>query len=185
MAIGTKERGNHEKLLFRVAADVGLGPWPPLARRAQTARRRLRARRATGSGCGRRLGWRRFGAEARQLLDSDGCRHGRRGLADVQDERAAGAAVTAFTTGNPNSAGTLYWRFYEYPDKERQELTKQRDVVYIYTATRATRGPSKGTSADEEKATQEIVRRRRHLAGVVLREWLKAPRTVLFTTASR
>jgi hypothetical protein len=85
----------------------------------------------------------------------------------------------SFYQGKPTSAGTLYWRFYEYPDKERRELTKQRDVVYIYSGDKGYEKTFKGTASEEDKIMQEILRRRNHSLEVVLREWLKDPQTVL------
>src|SRR5581483_7317658 len=38
----------------------------------------------------------------------------------------------SFHHGEPNSVGTLFWRFREYPDKDRIELTKHRDVFEIF-----------------------------------------------------
>jgi hypothetical protein len=86
----------------------------------------------------------------------------------------------SFFHGKPNSAGALFWRFYEYPDKERRELTKQRDVVYIYNGNKGYEKTFKGTAAEDDKTMQEILRRHRHSLEVVVREWLKDPRTVLF-----
>ena len=85
-----------------------------------------------------------------------------------------------FYHGKPTSEGILFWRFYEYPDKERRELTKQRDVVYIYNGGKGYERTYKGTAADEDKTVQEIARRNRHSLEVVIREWLKDPKTVLF-----
>jgi hypothetical protein len=115
-----------------------------------------------------------------------------RQLLDQMIEALGGQAWLSYTTveqqgrsysffhGKPNSAGTLYWRFYEYPDKERRELSKQRDVVEIYNGEKGYERTYKGTAAEEDKNMQEIVRRRRHSIEVVVREWLKDPKTVLF-----
>lgn len=86
----------------------------------------------------------------------------------------------SFFHGKPTSAGTLYYRFYEYPDKERRELTKERDVIYIYNGDKGYEKTYKGTAPDEEKSVQEFVRRRQHSLEVAIREWLKEPQTVLF-----
>jgi hypothetical protein len=85
-----------------------------------------------------------------------------------------------FFHGKPTSEGALFWRFYEYPDKERRELTKQRDVIYIYNGDKGYEKTFKGTAADDAKTVEEVIRRRRHSLEVVLREWLKDPKTVLF-----
>jgi hypothetical protein len=86
----------------------------------------------------------------------------------------------SFFHGKPTSAGTLSWRFYEYPDKERREMSKQRDVVYIYNGDKGYEKTFKGTAAEDDKTMQEILRRRRHSLEVVVRQWLKDPNTVLF-----
>src|SRR5512140_3439550 len=39
----------------------------------------------------------------------------------------------SFHRGQPNSPGTLFWRFKQYPDKDRLELTKKRDVFEIFS----------------------------------------------------
>lgn len=44
-----------------------------------------------------------------------------------------------FYQGEPNSVGTEFWRFWKFPDKERVELTKKRDVIQIIVATRDTK----------------------------------------------
>jgi len=85
----------------------------------------------------------------------------------------------SFFHGKPTSAGTLFWRFYEYPDKERRELTKQRDVIYIDNGDQGYERTFKGTATEEDKLVQEMSRRRHHSLEVVLREWLKDPQTVL------
>lgn len=86
----------------------------------------------------------------------------------------------SFFHGKPTSEGTVYWRFYEYPDKERRELTKERDVVYIYNGDKGYEKTYKGTASDEDKNVQEAIRRRKHSLEVVIREWLKEPETMLF-----
>ena len=86
----------------------------------------------------------------------------------------------SFYHGKPTTEGILFWRFYEYPDKERRELTKQRDVIYIYNAGKSYEKTYKGTAAEEDNVVQELTRRTRHSLEVVIREWLKDPKTILF-----
>src|SRR6185437_362109 len=38
----------------------------------------------------------------------------------------------SFHHGEANSLGVLFWRFRQYPDKERVELTKKRDWYQIF-----------------------------------------------------
>ena len=86
----------------------------------------------------------------------------------------------AFYQGKPNSVGVEFWRFYKYPDKDRSELTKQRDVVYIVNGDKGYEVTYKGTAAQEEPVLAETLRRRNHSLDIVLREWLKDPKTIVF-----
>jgi hypothetical protein len=117
--------------------------------------------------------------KARQLLDQMVGALGGKAWLSYGNSEQQGRSYSFFH-GQPTSAGTLYWRFYEYPDKERSELTKQRDVVYIYNGDKGYEKTFKGTAAEDDKTMQEILRRRRHSIEVVVREWLKDAKTVLF-----
>jgi len=117
--------------------------------------------------------------KARQLLDQMVGALGGQAWLSYGNVEQQGRSYSFFH-GRPTSAGTLYWRFYEYPDKERHELTKQRDVVYIYNGDKGYEKTYKGTAAQEDKVVREFVRSRQHSLEVVLREWLKDAKTVLF-----
>jgi hypothetical protein len=116
--------------------------------------------------------------KAHQLLDQMIAALGGQAWLTYKTTEQQGRSYT-FYQGKSTSAGMLYWRFYEYPDKERRELTKQRDVVYIYSGDKGYEKTYKGTASEEDKIMQEILRRRQHSLEVVLREWLKDPQTVL------
>jgi hypothetical protein len=118
-------------------------------------------------------------AKARQLLDQMVAALGGQAWLTYQTMEQQGRSYS-FYHGKPTSETTLFWRFYQYPDKERRELTKQRDVIYIYNGGKGYERTFKGTAADEEKSVQEVVRRSRHSLEVVVREWLKDPKTILF-----
>lgn len=117
--------------------------------------------------------------KARQLLDQMIGALGGQAWLSYKTVEQQGRSYS-FYHGKPTTAGTLYWRFYEYPDKERHELSKQRDVVYIYSGDKGYERTYKGTAAEDEKNVQETVRRRRHSLEVVVREWLNDPKSVLF-----
>ena len=57
------------------------------------------------------------------------------------------------------SACRLFWRFYKYPDKERIEVTKQRDVVYLHNGDKGYELTYKGTAAEDPKLLEEYIRR--------------------------
>ncbi len=80
----------------------------------------------------------------------------------------------SFYHGQPNSMSILYWRFWEWPDKERIELTKQRDVIELYTGDKAYEITYKGTATQEPKEVDDYLRRRDHSLEWVIRKWLPA-----------
>ncbi len=117
--------------------------------------------------------------KARQLLDQMVEALGGQAWLNYKTIEQQGRSYS-FYHGQPTSEGTLYWRFYQYPDKERRELTKQRDIILIYNGDQGYEKTYKGTAAEDEKNMQDVVRRRQHSLEVVVREWLKDPKTVLF-----
>ncbi len=85
----------------------------------------------------------------------------------------------SFYQGQPNSVGVLFWRFYKYPDKDRVELTKQRDVIYVINGNEGYEITYKGTAEQEKETLEENLRRRDHSLEIVIREWLKDPKTMV------
>jgi hypothetical protein len=90
----------------------------------------------------------------------------------------------SFYQGQPRGAGTLYWRFWKYPDKDRTEVTKQRDITYLVVGDSGYEITFKGTALQEAEALADYLRRRNHSLEVVLREWLKDPKTIVLPAGS-
>lgn len=97
---------------------------------------------------------------------------------NVQNMQSEGRTY-GFYHGQPNSTGLVFWRFWEWPDKERIELTKQRDVVELYVGDKAYEITYKGTATQELKEVQDYLRRRDHSLEWVIRKWLPAPGTMI------
>lgn len=98
---------------------------------------------------------------------------------NVKDLEQEGRAYV-YSHGQPESLGTLFWRFWKFPDKDRVELTKQRDVVYIYNADKGYEVTYKGTAAMDPVDLKNYIRNRDHSLESVLRIWLQQPTTALF-----
>jgi hypothetical protein len=86
----------------------------------------------------------------------------------------------SFYHGHPTSNGVFFWRFTEFPDKERIELTPQRDIAYVYKADKGYEVTYKGTRAVEKKDLDDYVRRHRFSLDMVLRTWVNDPSVALF-----
>jgi hypothetical protein len=97
-------------------------------------------------------------------------------LTDVAQE----GRTYSFYHGRPNSLGILFWRFYKFPDKERVELTKHRDVIYVYNGDKGYEITYKGAHAEDPKELADYLRRRHCALDGVLRKWLLEPGVALF-----
>jgi hypothetical protein len=87
----------------------------------------------------------------------------------------------SFHHGEPNSLGTLFWRFKQYPDKERVEVTKKRDVAEIFNGDSGSEVTYRGVRNLEDKDELQPYLRRRHFSlDRVLREWINQPGVALF-----
>src|SRR5258708_27918819 len=98
---------------------------------------------------------------------------------NIQDITQEGRTYS-FYHGRPNSLGILFWRFYRFPDRDRIELTKQRDVIYVYQGDKGYEITFKGPHPQDPKDLTEFLRRRRFSLDWVLRKWLSEPGIALF-----
>ena len=98
---------------------------------------------------------------------------------NIQDVTQDGRTYS-FHHGEPTSAGVLFWRFYRFPDMERTEFTKQRDVAYVYRGDQGFEITFKGVRADDAKSVADVIRRRDNSLDWVLRKWLHEPGVALF-----
>ena len=87
----------------------------------------------------------------------------------------------SFHHGEANSVGTPFWRFRKFPDKDRIELTKKRDIVEIFNGDNGYEITYRGVRNLEHKDELDPYLRRRHYSlDIVLREWLNQPGVALF-----
>lgn len=116
--------------------------------------------------------------QARALLDQAIQALGGDAYLNVQNIETSGRTYS-FHHGRPTSNGVLYWRFVEYPDKERIELTKERDVATVFNGDKAYEVTYKGPHEIEKKDLDDYLRRRRFSLETLLRVWRKDPTVAL------
>jgi hypothetical protein len=116
---------------------------------------------------------------AKALIDQAIQALGGQAYLDIQDTTQQGRTYS-FHRGEATSAGVLFWRFVKFPDKERVEVTKQRDVAYVYNADQGYEITFKGTAGLESKLLADYLRRRDHSLDWVLRRWIHEPGIALF-----
>jgi hypothetical protein len=117
--------------------------------------------------------------KAKGLLDQMIEALGGQAYLNIQDVSQEGRSYS-FHLGTPNSAGNIFWRFYKFPDKDRIEFTKQRDVVLVYRGDKGFEITYKGTRAADDKDLTDYLRRREYSLDWVLRKWLNEPGIALF-----
>ncbi len=89
----------------------------------------------------------------------------------IRDREIQGRGY-GFHSGRPTGSGGVFWGFAEFPDKERVELTKERDIAELYVGNKAWEITFKGPHAIEQKDLDEYLRRRRFSLETVLRTWV-------------
>jgi hypothetical protein len=98
----------------------------------------------------------------------------------VTDMKSEGRGYS-FHHGQPNSLGTVFWRSRKFPDKDRVELTKKRDIIQIYNGDKGYEITYKGVrDLDPKDQLDPYLRRRHYSLDIVLREWLNQPGVALF-----
>ena len=98
---------------------------------------------------------------------------------NIRDTEQSGR-VFSFHHGQPTSNGVLFWRFTEFPDKERIEITKERDIAQVYNGDKGFEITYKGARPLDANDVSEYLRRRRLSLDVVLRTWVNDPSVALF-----
>jgi hypothetical protein len=117
--------------------------------------------------------------KARALIDQAIEELGGPGYLNIKDMTQEGRTYS-FHLGQPTSVGTVFWRFYRYPDQDRIEITKKRDIAYVYNGDKGYEITYKGIRSDDPKNVTDTVRRRRFALDWVLRHWLNDPGVALF-----
>jgi hypothetical protein len=117
--------------------------------------------------------------QARALLNQAIQALGGQTYLNLRDMQQTGRTF-GFYHGRPSGTGAVFWRFVEYPDRERLELTKERDVAYLYIADKGYEVTFKGAHAVEKKDLDDYLRRRRFSLETMLKVWLNDPGVALF-----
>lgn len=112
--------------------------------------------------------------KARAIVDQGIEALGGKAYLTIRDREQQGH-VYGFHHGRESGAGTVFWSFSEFPDKERVEVTKERDIAELYVGDKAYELTYKGARAIEEKDRLDYMRRRRFSLDTVLRTWVTDP----------
>jgi hypothetical protein len=93
--------------------------------------------------------------------------------------------VAAFFQGNPSGGTIKYWEFHAWPDHDRIEYTKHRDVVQFYLGRAGSEVTYKGKALLLQEQVDDFLRRRDHSIETAVKLWLNDPRTILIYEGQR
>jgi len=93
--------------------------------------------------------------------------------------------VAAFFHGKPNEGTTEYWEYHAWPDQDRIEYTKHRDVVQFYLGRQGWEVTYRGKKALPQDQVDDYLRRRDHSIETVVKSWLNDPKTILVYEGQR
>src|ERR1700675_4272377 len=96
----------------------------------------------------------------------------------IRDREQQGRGY-GFHHGQPTGGGGVFWSFTEFPDKERVEVTKERDIAELYVGNKGWEITYKGPHPLDPKDLEDYLRRRRFSLETVLRTWVNDPGVVL------
>jgi len=93
--------------------------------------------------------------------------------------------IAAFFHGKPSGGTTQYWEYHAWPDQDRIEYTKHRDVVQFYLGRTGTEVTFKGKAALPQDIVDDYLRRRDHSIETAVKTWLNDPNTILIYEGQR
>ncbi len=94
-------------------------------------------------------------------------------------------SIAAFFHGRPNPGTMLYWEYHAWPDHDRVEFTKHRDVVQFYLGREGWEVTYRGKKAMDKDTLADYLRRRDHSIETAIKVWLKDPKTILLYEGQR
>src|ERR1035438_471297 len=93
--------------------------------------------------------------------------------------------LAGFDHGNPGDGTTDYWEYHAWPDQDRIEYTKHRDVVQFYLGRQGWEVTYRGKKALPQDQADDYLRRRDHSIETVVKTWLNDPATILVYEGQR
>lgn len=97
---------------------------------------------------------------------------------NIRDREQQGRTY-GFHHGTPTGGGAVFWGFSEFPDKERVEFTKERDIAQVFVGDKGWEITYKGPHPVEPKDLDDYLRRRKFSLDRILRTWVNDPAVVM------
>lgn len=117
-------------------------------------------------------------AQARAALDAMVQALGGQAWLTIKNRTRQGN-VAAFFRGQPSGFTTEFWEVHAWPDQDRVDFSKHRDVVQFYLGRTGVEVTYKGKAPLPQEQVDEWMRWRDHSIETVVKKWLNDPRTIL------
>lgn len=117
-------------------------------------------------------------AQARTALDAMVKALGGDAWLNMQNKTMEGH-VAAFFHGNPDLGTEETFEFHQWPDHDRIEVTKHRDVVEFFIGRQGWEVTYRGKKPMEKDSLDDYLRRRDHSIETAVKVWMKDPNTIL------
>jgi hypothetical protein len=122
--------------------------------------------------------------QARAILDAMVQALGGQAWLGIKNVEREGSGA-AFYHGNPDVGTTQYFEFHQWPDNDRIEYSKHRDVVQFYIGRTGVEVTYKGKTPLPKEQVDDYLRRRDHSIEMVIKTWLTDPQTILIYDGQR
>ncbi len=116
--------------------------------------------------------------QARAALDAMVQALGGQAWLDMKNKEIEGH-VAAFFQGNPDLGTTETFEYHQWPDHDRIEVTKHRDVVEFFIGRQGWEVTYRGKKAMDQDTLDDYLRRRDHSIEMAVKVWMKEPNTIL------
>ena len=117
-------------------------------------------------------------AQARAVLDAMVKALGGDAWLNMKNQVRAGH-YAVFFHGTPDLGTTLFFEYHAWPDHDRTEFTKHRDVVQFFIGRQGWEITYRGKKPLPAEQVAEFLRRRDHSIETAVKVWMKEPNTIL------
>ena len=87
--------------------------------------------------------------------------------------------IAAFYQGNPDLGTNETFEFHQWPDHDRIDVSKHRDVIEFFVGRQAWEVTYRGKKPQDKDIADDFFRRRDHSIETAVKVWMKDPNTIL------
>ncbi len=122
--------------------------------------------------------------QARAALDAMVKALGGQAWLDMKSQERQGH-IAAFFQGNPDLGTTETFEYHQWPDHDRIEVTKHRDVSEFFVGREGWEVTYRGKKQLDKDVLDDFLRRRDHSIETAVKVWMKDPKTILVYEGQR